>query len=298
MSKKYFDPAICGRVRQMALKSQKIVEGSRAGLHKSRMRGMSTTFSQHRQYVHGDDLRHLDWKVFAKTDKYFIREFEAETNLECRIFLDCSESMFYQSEYASISKYDYAATLATTLSFMLLKEKDSCGLILFDDKVRTIMPPRSSHSHFLNMVETMENITPGKNSDLNAVLLKSGSQFKKKGIAIVISDFIMDVQKLAQGLSQLNFSGQDVILMLVEDPAERDFPFSGQTRFLEVEGDEKLLCDASDLRDIYLEERSAHHQGVRDIGRIFAYPLEILPTDQPLEDVLAGFLVARMGKVV
>lgn len=290
-----FDPRVISRVKGYDLRSKRLVEGFREGMHKSRLRGMSTSFAQHRQYVPGDDTRRLDWKVYAKTEKFFIKQFEAETNLCCQVVLDASKSMFFKSDEASMSKFEYAATLSATLMYLLMGQKDSFGLALFDRTLRAQFPARSSASHFRNIVDALEKTTPGPVSKLADALGALGPQLKRKGLVFVVSDFLMDLDRLPNALSQLSFLGQDVHLIQIEDPVERDFLFSGQTVLLGSEDEGQLLCDPSDLREIYLREREEHYQELQTTCRRFGFTVEVLNTDMALDSALAALLAARLA---
>jgi uncharacterized protein (DUF58 family) len=291
-----FDPKIVGRVKGLEMRSFRLAESFMVGMHRSRLRGISTEFAQHRQYVIGDDTKHLDWKVFAKTDRFYIKEFEAETSLPVLLLVDVSPSMFFKSEDAAMSKFEYAATVAATLAYLLMQQKDTFGLALFAEKVRTFLPPRGSGSHFRNMVDLLQSAQPGGKTDVGAALLTAGPRVKGKGIAVVISDFVEDQGTLTKGLGQMSYLGHDVVLFHVEDPVERDFPFLGQTIFRGLEEDGRLLCDPEDLRDAYLNERERHLDAIHDICVRFRYDLLDMPTDAPIDEVLSAFLAERLAR--
>jgi uncharacterized protein (DUF58 family) len=288
-----FDPRVVGRVKGLAVRSLRLVESFMVGMHKSRLRGISTEFAQHRQYVVGDDTRHLDWKVFAKTDRFYVKEYEAETSMTVRFLVDTSSSMFYKSEEAAMSKYEYAATVAATLAYLLMQQKDTFGLVLFDEKVRSALPARGSAAHFRNLAETLSKAGPGGKTDISNALLSIAAQVKQKGMVVVLSDLVDETDRLGLGLGQMSFLGQDVIIFHVEDPAEREFPFAGQTIFLGLEQEGKLLCDPRDLRNAYFGERRRHLEVIRELCLRFGYDMEDLPTDTRLDEVLAGFLSLR-----
>lgn len=288
-----FDPQVIGSVKNLTLRSMRLVENFMAGMHKSRLRGISTEFAQHRQYVPGDDIKHLDWKVYAKTDKFFVKEYEAETSMTVRMLIDSSKSMFYKSDDAAMSKFEYAATIGATLCYLLMLQKDTFGMALYDENVRTYMPPKGSGSHFRNIVDTLEKITPGGKTDLSKALLTLGPQIKQRGVVIIVSDFVDETDRLGLGLGQMSFAGQDVLLFHIEDPLERDFPFAGQTIFLGMEGEGKLLCDPRDLRHAYMRERTRHLAEIRETAQKFGYNMEDVFTDKRLDGVLSGILMMR-----
>jgi uncharacterized protein (DUF58 family) len=288
-----FDPHVISRIEGMTLRSRRLVEGYMTGMHRSRLRGMSTEFAQHRPYAQGDDPRHLDWKAFAKSDRYYIKEHESETNLRCMFCLDSSHSMFFKSREAAMSKFEYAATVVASLSYLLMTQKDAFGLVLFDDKVRAAWPCRSSGGHFLNVVDVLEGAEPGGQTNLARALAAVAPQMRRKGLVVVVSDFVDDPESFNLSLARLIYAGHDVVLFHVEDPVERDFPFGGQTIFLGLEGEGKLLCEAADLREAYLGERRAHVEALRDMGRRMAFDVEEMSTDEGLDAALSGFFAYR-----
>lgn len=291
-----FDPHVIGAVKGLTLRSLRLVESFMVGMHKSRLRGISTEFAQHRPYVQGDDTRHLDWKVFARTDRLYVKEYEAETNMPVRFLLDSSQSMFFKSEEAAMSKFDYAATIIATLAYMLMQQKDTFGLVLFDEKVHCALPAKGSGAHFRTVVDVMTNATGGGKTDISNALLTIAPRLKQRGLVVVVSDLVDDTDELGSGLGQMSFLGQDVILFHVEDPVERDFPFAGQTIFLGPEEEGKLRCEPRDLRNAYLAERTRHLDSIRELCLRFGYELEDMPTDTRLDVILSGLLALRQAR--
>jgi uncharacterized protein (DUF58 family) len=291
-----FDPQVIGRVKGLAVRSLRLVENFMVGMHKSRLRGISTEFAQHRQYVTGDDTRHLDWKVFAKTDRFYVKEYEAETNMAVRFLVDTSRSMFFKSEESAMSKYEYAATVAATMAYLLMQQKDTFGLVLFDEKVRGALPAKGSSGHFRNMADMLSKAAPGGKTDISNALLSLAPQIKQKGLVVILSDLVDETERLGLGLGQMSFLGQDEIIFHVEDPVERDFPFAGQTIFLGLEEEGKLLCDPRDLRNAYVAERKRHLGAIHELALRFGYDVEELPTDARLDEVISGFLSLRQAR--
>ena len=292
----FFDPLVIGRVKGLELRSLRLVESYMSGTHKSRLLGISTDFAQHRQYVPGDDTKHLDWKVFAKTDRFYIKQYEAETNMGVTFLLDTSNSMFFKSEQAGLSKFDYAATILCALSYMLLQQKDTFGLMLFGEGITNVVRARGSGSHFRNCVRVLEEAKPSGKTSVPDAVSAMASQLKRRGLAIIISDFVSDIDRLGLALGQLSFSGQDTVLFHIEDPIERDFPFSGQTIFLGMEDEGKLLCEPRDLRNAYLAERNRHIEDIHQACLSFGYDLEKMQTDKRLDAALSGFLSLRLAR--
>jgi uncharacterized protein (DUF58 family) len=292
----FFDPRVIGRIKKLEMRSLRLVESFMAGVHKSRLLGISTEFAQHRQYVPGDDPKHLDWKVFAKTDRFYIKQYEAETSMRLTFLIDTSNSMFFQSDQAPMSKFDYAATVIGSLAYLMLQQKDTFGLMLFDKAVHTTLRPRGSGTHFRHVIRTLEEAEPGGQTSLDEALFGLAGRLKQRGLVVIVSDFIDDVERLALALGQLSFGGQDVVLFRVEDPIERTFPFAGQTIFLGVEDEGKLLCEPRDLRNAYMAERARHVDEIRDACLRFGYTLEDLPTDGRLDAALSAFLSLRLAR--
>ena len=298
-----FNPEVISRIKGLELRSKRLVESYMVGIHKSRLLGISTEFAQHRQYVFGDDTRHIDWKVYAKTDEFFIKEYEAETNMAVYFLIDVSPSMFFKSEEAHLSKYEYAATIAATLSYMLMLQKDLFSLTLFDDKIQSFLKPKGSGLHFRNITDvlskTEQEREPSEDkgtTDIGNAIQKLAPQIKKKGVVVIISDFIDDIEKLGFSLGQVSSLGQDGILLHIEDPIERDFPFTGQTILRGLEQEGKLLCDPRDLRNIYLRERAKHHQQIMEFCMKFAYSVINFSTNTQMDTILTDFLYARMSQ--
>jgi len=292
----YFDPNIIGRVKNLELRSLRLVESLLVGMHKSRLRGISTEFAQHRAYVSGDDTRHLDWKVFAKTDRFYVKQYEVETNMPVYFLIDSSPSMFFKSPQAAMSKFEYAATVVVSMAYMLMEQKDTFGLAVFDEKIRTMLPAKSSGSHFRQIADILSKAKPGGKTNVGNAMTNLGPQLKLSGMVIIVSDFVDNAEKLGMGLGQMSFSGQDVVLFHVEDPVERDFNFRGQTIFLGMEGEGKLLCDPRDLRNAYLAKRRKHLEAIRGTALRFGYSVEDMHTDSRLDAVLSGILSLRLAR--
>ena len=291
-----FDPNVIGRVKGLEVRSYRLAESFMVGMHRSRLRGISTEFAQHRQYVTGDDTKFLDWKVFAKTDRFYIKEFEAETNLPVLFLVDVSPSMFFKSETAAMSKFDYAATVTATMAYLLMQQKDTFGLGLFSDTIRSYLPAKGSGSHFRNVIDILEGASGGGKTDVGKAMMTTGPRLKGKGIVVVISDFVEDEGELTKALGQMSYMGHDVVLYHIEDPEERDFPFAGQTIFRGTEDEGRLLCDPEDLREAYFRERRRHLDSIHNTCVRFRYDLLDMPTDGPIDEVLTAFLAERLTR--
>jgi uncharacterized protein (DUF58 family) len=287
-----FDPEVISRIQGYDIRARRIVEGFLVGIHKSPRIGTGMEFKQHREYVQGDDLRHLDWRVFAKTDRFFIKEFESETNMACQFVLDCSESMSYRGD-SPMSKFEYAATAAASLAYLLLMQRDAIGFTFFDDTVRAHIPAQATYSRFHHAVDTMENITPGAKTMTGNALMAVGTNLKRRGMVVLLSDFLDDIDPITLGLNRLGFDGHEVIAINVADPLEVDFPFSGPAVIQGLEAAGELKCDPSDYRELYLESREAHYDKLRDACRRVRFDLSDLSTSTPLDEALAEILLQR-----
>jgi uncharacterized protein (DUF58 family) len=289
---KMFDPEVISKIQGYSLRARRIVEGFVIGVHRSRLLGTGLEFKQHREYVQGDDTRRLDWKVFARTDRYFIRQYESETNMACQILLDCSESMQYKGE-APMSKFEYAATAAVSLAYLLLLDRDSVGFTFFDEKVRMHMPPKATFSQFYRAVDVLEGMTPGNRTMTGGALSAVAGHLKRRSMVIILSDFLDEVPPIAFGLNRLGFDGHEVLAINVADPLEVEFPFSGPALLEGLEKAGDLRCDPSDFRELYLESRAAHLEELRSACRRLRFDLNEMVTSAPLDEALSGILTER-----
>lgn len=289
---KLFDPEVISKIQGYGLRARRIVEGFVIGVHRSRLLGSGLEFKQHREYVQGDDVRRLDWKVFARTDRYFIRQFESETNLACQILLDCSESMRYRGD-APMSKFEYAATAAVSLAYLLLLERDAVGFTFFDEKVRMHLPPKAAFSQFYRAIDMLEEITPANRTMTGGALAAVAGHLRRRSMVIILSDFLDDVAPIAFGLNRLGFDGHEVLAVNVADPQEVTFPFSGPALLEGLEKAGDLRCDPSDFRELYMESRAAHLDELRGACRRLRFDLNELVTSTPLDEALSGMMMER-----
>jgi uncharacterized protein (DUF58 family) len=227
--RRFLDPAVIARIGRLDLRAQQVVEGFITGMHKSPFFGHSVEFVQHREYVRGDDLRHLDWKVWSKTDRFYIKQFEAETNLRSTLVVDVSESMRYGR--GPMTKYEYGCTAAACLGYLILRQQDSVGLISFDSDVRQVVPPRSSQTHIDALVRAMHVSKPQEKTDLEGILRRVAESTPQKGLIVIVSDLLADREPFFRGLEMLKHRRHDVLVFHVLDDDEVTFPFAGTTRF-------------------------------------------------------------------
>ena len=230
------DPEQLARLAGLELRARTIVEGHLAGLHRSPRRGFSVEFAEHREYTPGDDLRYLDWKVYGKRDRYYLKQYEEETNFACHLVVDASESMAYRSAGQALSKWDYVATLAAALAWLVLRQQDAVGLTVFDAAVRASLPPSGQASHLKPLLALLEQQRPAGTSQLGAVLHELAERIPHRGVVLVLSDLFDAPHEVLQGLRHLRFRGHDVGVLQVIDPAEQEFPFTEATEFEGLEG--------------------------------------------------------------
>lgn len=294
-SARYLDPATLATVRGLELQARYVVEGFVSGLHRSPYHGFSVEFAQHREYVPGDDIRHIDWKVFARTGRYYLKQYEEETNFVTWLLLDVSESMRYAS--ATVSKYDYACMTAAALAYLVLHQQDSVGLATFDDQLRTVLPPASQPSHLKEIVNVL-NRGPGKEKTRLAPLFHDlAERITRKGLIVVLSDCFDEVPDLLKGLQHLRYRRHEVVLFHILDAAEIDFPFQEPTQFRGLELEPELIADPRALRDGYLEEVRAFLAEVEGGCRGQNIDYVRLRTDTNLGVAMSAYLAGRMARV-
>jgi len=295
LAEQYLKPEVIRQVARLDLRAKFIVEGFLAGLHGSPYHGFSVEFSEHRRYVAGDDLRLLDWTVYAKTDKFYIKKFEAETNLQAHLVVDMSESMAY-SYSGAISKLDYAICVAAALCYMMINQQDAVGLVTFDDRLRTYIPPRSRRSQLTNILAELTHAAPRGRTGLAATLNEAARLIRRRGLVILFSDLLTDPEPVYEGLHHLRFRGHDVIVFHILDEAEATFPFEGAVRFEDVETRERLVVDPLSIRAGYLAELARFIEGYRTACYRANIDYVQVDTSVTFDNALMSFLVARRSR--
>jgi uncharacterized protein (DUF58 family) len=290
--RRFLHPATIAKISRLDLRARQVVEGFISGMHKSPVFGHSIEFVQHREYTHGDDIRHLDWKVWSKTDRFYIKQYEAETNLRCNIVLDVSESMHYGR--GPLNKYEYASTAAACLGYMLLKQQDAVGILTFDSNVRHIVPPRSQNTHIDAICSAMHTSKPREKTDIFGILRKVTESISGRGMIVIISDFLVDREPLVKGLEMLKQRRHDILVFHVLDDDEMTFPFAGTTRFEGMEELPHLLCDPKALREGYMEALEEYLVEVRRGCTRLGIDYQLVRTGDYLDAVLSKFLNYRM----
>ena len=305
-ARRFFDPKVIARISQLDLRAQKVVEGFISGMHRSPFFGHSVEFAQHRESVRGDDFRYLDWKAWSKTDKFYIKQFEAETNLRMQVVVDVSESMHYGAEKhrkaGTLNKYDYACTAAACLAYMAVKQQDSAGMIAFDEDVRAMLPAKASEFHLDAIVQTLHASKPRAKTDPFKIMRRVAEATHGRGMIILFSDLLTDREPLLKGLEMLRARKHDVMVFHILDDDEVGFPFAGTTRFEGMEELPDLLCDPKSLREGYLEALEEYLIEVRRGCSRLGIDYSLVKTSDYMDAILAKFLHKRMatrsGKVV
>lgn len=295
--RRYLDPKTLAKISALDLRARLVVEGYISGMHRSPYHGFSIEFAEHRQYVQGDDIRHIDWKVFGRTNKYYIKQYEEETNLVCVIAVDCSESMTYKSAQVPMSKHDYAICIAASLACLALKQRDSVGLALFDETLTQFVRPSNHPTQWKKVIQELEGSTGPTKTSLRKVFEDLAERLKRRTLVILISDFFDDPSAIEDGLKRLRYGNNEMILCHVMDPAELDFPFSGPTLFRGMEKRGQLLSEPATLRQGYLDEVETFIAELRKICRRLRLDYEFYNTENPLDVALSTYLATRSAGI-
>lgn len=287
----FLKPEVVAKLKGIDLKARMVVEGFLAGLHRSPYKGFSAEFTEHRLYMPGDELKRIDWKVYAKTDRFVIREYEEETNLRAYIVLDTSGSMGYRS--GKLAKLDYAQCLAAALGYLLLRQKDSAGLIAFSDKIDRYIPPRSSRAHLNVLLHALSDARPGGDTSIGTTLHQLAERVKRRGLVIVISDLWDDPQQVLSGLKHFRHRKHDLLVFHLLDPNERALDFKGPVALRDLETGQEMVIDARVVREQYQRSFDDHfhqfEQGCREAGIDY----HRVTTDTPFDRALFGYLERR-----
>ena len=293
---RFLDPAVISKLGTMELKARTVVEGFLSGLHRSPYKGFSVEFAEYRQYLPGDDLSTLDWKVYARTDRHYVKKYEEETNLECHLLVDQSASMGYKGA-APMSKLEYGSVLAASLAFLMNRQRDATGLISFDEKIRFRLPAAARPGHLHAVLLALERLQPGQRSNVGRPLHQLAEALVKRSLVVLISDLLDDPEPVVKGLRHLKFRGTDVVVFQVLDPHELTFPFRGAAKFKDVETSQELLADPAKARKAYLRELAGltltFDRELRGAGIDYVQ----LDTSQPLDFALLTYLSARAKRL-
>jgi len=290
-STQVLSPEIISRLNNLSLKARFVVEGFIVGMHKSPYHGFSVEFSEHRAYGAGDEIRHIDWKLWGKTDRYYVKQFEEETNLKSYLLIDQSLSMNYQSE--KVSKLEYAQLLAASLGYLMLKQQDAVGLTLFDDQIRVNIPARSKRSHLNVILSQMENISAGPETHIAPVLHQTAEVIKKRGLIILISDLFDSPEEVLSGLQHFRYKGHEVVVFHILDPQELKLDFTQRIRFRDMESGEEMITEPWHIQADYQRSIEAFCNYYKIQCRKNNIDYVRITTDASLDLALSEYLLKR-----
>jgi uncharacterized protein (DUF58 family) len=296
-STKFLPPDVLWRIHRLELRAKTVVEGFLAGVQKSPYEGFSVEFAEHREYVPGDDTRHIDWRVFAKADRYYIKEYEEETNLRTHIVLDASASMAYPDPPVAgrPTKWDYARTLAACVAHLLVHQHDAAGLLLFDSAVRRQIPPKRGANQIRSLIELIEREQPARETQVKATLANLADRFRRRGLVVLISDLLCPADDVIAGVERLRYDGHGVVVMQVLDHDEIEFPFTDNTMFDAMEPPEdQVLTDPQSLRQSYRRVVDRFVSRVRTACAARQADYVLVSTADPVQTALPRFLAQRM----
>ncbi len=294
-STKYLHPEIISKIARLELRARTVVEGFVSGMHKSPYHGFSVEFAEHREYTPGDDLRHIDWRVFAKSDRFYIKRYEEETNLRSHILLDCSGSMAYPEHPGTgrMTKWDYAATVAASLAFLQSKQQDAIALTLFDHEIRQHLSSAANPRQLSHMISIIEQTEPKDKTDVKAVFRYLADHIRRRTMVVVISDFLTDLDDVIAGLQRLKHTRHEVMVLHIMDHDELEFPFVDHTLFEGLEIPREVLTDPQALRSSYLNLVQSFIQRLRSFCVNSRLDYALFSTRDPLDAALSAFLARR-----
>ncbi len=292
-SRRFLRPEEISRISRLEIRARRIVEGFLSGLHRSPYFGQSIEFVQHREYTPGDDVRHIDWKVWSKTDQFFIKQYEEETNLRTTLLVDVSQSMQFGS--GPMTKYDYGCTIAAALAYLLLRQQDAVGLVAFDEAILSRVQHQIRQTHLNALLAALDTQKPQKKTDILGIMRQVAEEQTRRGLIVLISDLFVPRAGLFKGLELLRFRGHDVLLFHVLDDQELDFNYSGTTKFEGLEAAGDLVCDPRSLREGYLEAMESYLAMLRRFCSAGRIDYQTIRTSEHLDAVLAHYLNHRIG---
>lgn len=287
----YSDPEVLARIGGLALRARRVVEGTISGLHRSPFHGFNVEFAEYREYSPGDDLRRLDWRVLGRTDRHYIKQYEEESNLRATLVVDASRSMSYGAR--ALSKFDYSATLAASLATLLIEQRDPVGLALFDREERQVLRPAATQAQLIQIIGALEAAQPDRETELGSVLKTLGEKIKKRGLIVIISDLLTDLDQLYDGLARLEYRGHEIMVLHILDPDELSLPFNDPVLFRDIEGSEQLFAEPWAFRKAYRAAMDDFLAEVRAACGQRRIEYQMFLTDQDLGLALSHYLHSR-----
>jgi len=291
-SLKYLQPAVVAQLTNMELRARLVVEGFITGLHKSPYHGFSVEFTEHRQYMPGDEIKHIDWKAYGKTDRFYIKQFEEETNLKSYLIVDASRSMDYASK-GNLKKFEYVSYVAAALSFLMIEQRDAVGLTLFDEEIRVSLPPRATRSYLKEILKELESAQPSNKTGTSASLNLIAEQIKRRGLVIVLSDLFDKPEWVMTALKHFRHKGHEVVVMQVLDPLERSFAFDGDAIFKDLETREELMTQPWHIQKVYQQSMQEFLDYYKRQCRDNNIDYVLLDTSTPFDKALFEYLNKR-----
>ena len=290
--KNYFEPKVLAGISNLYLRARWVVEGMMSGVHRSRSKGFSVEFEEHREYSPGDEIRRIDWKALGKFDRYFIKEYEDETNLRAYLLVDTSGSMDYASD--GITKFDYGCTLAASLAYLILRQQDAAGVVTFSDHIEAFIPPKAKRDYLIQILRALENRGPAGETNVGKILEEIAGQIKRRGLVVLVSDLLDEPEQILKGLRLFRFKGNDVIVFHLLDPAELNLPFDGNILFEDLEElNLRVVADPRAIRKTYREVVEEFTSRIRQECHDHVIDYQLIATSTPLDQALASYLSWR-----
>ena len=290
--KKFLDPEVLSKIKTLELRARMIVEGFMVGLHRSPYHGFSAEFSEHRPYMQGDSLKNVDWKVFAKSEKYFIKQFEEETNLICNLFIDMSNSMSYRRD-GKMNKLDYAVNLAAAISYVLINQQDAVGMMTYSDKIHTYLPPRANKVYLKNILTSLANIKPAGSTSTSRCLNEAVLKIRQRGLIIIFSAFFDDIELIIGALKQLHFKKNEIIVFQILDPVEKSFGFDKDALFIDLESNEQITSQPYQIQKAYQQAMNEYLHRMKNECLNLGIQYNLIETNQPFDIALMNFINKR-----
>ena len=291
-AKNYFDPKVLAGISDLYLRARWVVEGMMSGIHRSRSKGFSVEFEQHREYSPGDEIRRIDWKALGRFDRYFVKEYEDETNLRAYLLVDTSGSMDYASD--GVTKFDYGCTLAASIAYLILRQQDAAGIVTFSDHIETFIPPKAKRDYLIQILRALENRGPAGETNVGKILEEIAGQIKRRGLVVLVSDLLDEPEQILKGLRLFRFKGNDVIVFHLLDPAELSLPFDGNILFEDLEElNLRVVADPRAIRKTSREVIEEFTSRMRQECHDNVIDYQLIATSTPLDRALASYLSWR-----
>jgi uncharacterized protein (DUF58 family) len=289
---KYLDPAVISKLSTLELKARSVVEGFMVGLHRSPLHGFSVEFSEHRPYMQGDELKNIDWKVYAKSEKYVVKQYEEETNLLCHIFLDASKSMNFKHS-GKVTKLEYAITLAASLAYLMINQQDAVGLAVYSDKIHDYLPPKANKIYLKNLLIALNKVKAEGSTSTSACLDSVAQKIKKRGLAIIISDLFDDPDSILNAVKHFHFKQNEVIIFQILDPAERNFGFDRDAIFVDMETQEQMTTQPHQIQKAYRDAMSEYLKKIKNGCLNYEIEYNLIDTSEPFDKALINYFMKR-----